>query len=686
MSTAEEYSGLVESFKAEVYTRTHIETIKRNFLYKHTGSIPGFVLHDPKNDEALIETLNTLRFEYPNNYMLDINHVTGTLTSRRDIDMIPFNLLNINVYGETTNDESFFMPTRFSTAKYYNYHLYTSFPENDRTCYIIYYTPIYENTKLLRGYFIVESGTWRIKFFRGEGLAILSNFSFEITMGNEWVTNYLPQDFTIHQRVSYLGNIIENRHLARITYKDITLRQPSEPYRSLNISDFYRIRLDSVPVYSDSVFWNERRPILLEDREKTIMHRFRERQQEKLQQGMAQADSISGTQRMTQFAQRMVMNSNYRLKSTKIGYSGLLNPTMLSYSTYNGLIYRQKISLNIDLYRGRQTLNTKTSAGYMFKYKEFFSDITTTWNYNPSRLRSLTLSLGNGNPTYSSLFIQQVQDSLKQSGLTFDDIALPYYRDYYIRLFNTHEITNGLLLSTGASYHFRVGRNKEVSLRTSASEETSDNIDNLFGTRRDFMPFIRVSWTPQQYYRYEGRQKIYVRSRYPTFKVEVARSLENILGGMSDYGRIEFDINHNIPFGLMQSFKYHVGVGTFINQKTEYFADFFYFQRSNFPESWHDGVGGVFNLLGRSLYNASDSYVQAHLMYETPFFILKSIPFITNFADKERIYVSQLYTPQIVSYTELGYGIGNRFFNAAVFGAFHRTEFRRIGARVVFEM
>jgi hypothetical protein len=686
MSAAEKYNGLVESFKAEVYTRTFVETIRRNFLYRHTHNIPGFVLHDPNNNEALIETLSTLRFEYPNNYMLDINHVTGTLTSRRDIDMIPFNLLNINIYGETTNDESFFMPTRFNTARYYNYRLYASFPENNKTYYIIYYTPIYENTKLLRGHFIVESGTWRIKFFRGEGLAIFSDFSFEITMGNEWVTNYLPQDFIIHQRASYLGNIIENRHLARITYKDIILRQPSKPYRSLNISDFYRVRLDSVPLYSDSVFWNERRPIPLEDREKAVMHRFHERQQEKLQQSMTQTDSISGGQRMTQFAQRMVMNSNYRLKSTRIGYSGLLNPTMLGYSTYDGFTYRQKISLNVDLYRGRQTLNTNAFVGYMFRHKEFFSDITTTWNYNPSHLRSLTLSLGNGNPTYSSLFIQQVQDSLRQSGLTFDDIALPYYRDYYMRLFNTYEVTNGLLLNTGVSYHFRVGRNKKSALRSSTNEETSDNIDDLFGTRRDFMPFIRVSWTPQQYYRYEGRQKIYVRSRYPTFKIEMARSFENILGGMSDYGRIEFDMNHNIPFGLMQSFKYHVGAGTFINQKTEYFADFIYFQRNNFPESWHDGVGGVFNLLDRRLFNASDSYVQAHLMYETPFLILKSIPFITNFADKERIYVSQLYTPQIVSYTELGYGIGNRFFNAAVFGSFHRLDFKRIGARIVFEM
>jgi len=42
-----------------------------------------------------------------------------------------------------------------------------------------------------------------------------------------------------------------------------------------------------------------------------------------------------------------------------------------------------------------------------------------------------------------------------------------------------------------------------------------------------------------------------------------------------------------------------------------------------------------------------------------------------------------LYTPQIISYTEAGYGIGNRFFNAAVFGSFHKQNFREIGVRML---
>ena len=127
MSAAEKYNDLVESYSAEVYTRSYVETKEKNFTYKYTHLIPQFVLHDPHNDEVLIETMSNLKFDYPNNYVQDIKHVAGTLSSLKDIESIPFELLNINIYGETTNDESFFMPLRFSTAKYYSYELYQSF-------------------------------------------------------------------------------------------------------------------------------------------------------------------------------------------------------------------------------------------------------------------------------------------------------------------------------------------------------------------------------------------------------------------------------------------------------------------------------------------------------------------------------------------------------------------------------
>lgn len=391
MNAAEKYNDLIDNYNAEVYTRTYVETVKKNFFYKYTHLIPQFVLHDPDNDAAVIETISDFRFEYPNSYVQDIRHVTGTLTRRKDIDMIPFELLNINIYGETTNDESFFMPIRFNTARYYRYTLYQTITENNKTYYNIQFTPIYENTKLLQGYFIVEKGTWRVIFFRGEGVDILSDFSFEMTMGDEWITNYLPVNFTIYQTAAYLGNVLASRHLATITYKEINLRQILEPERSLNISDTFKVRLDSVPVRIDSLFWDEQRPIPLQERERDVITQHSQQQAEKEIQKI-NGDSLGSAGIAQQMAQRMVMNSNYKYRSTRIGYSGLLNPLMLGYSSRDGVTYRQKLSFNIDLHRNR-TLMVNAFAGYMFRRKEFFTDLTTSWNYEPFHLGTASFSV-----------------------------------------------------------------------------------------------------------------------------------------------------------------------------------------------------------------------------------------------------------------------------------------------------
>ncbi|MDK2852304.1 MAG: hypothetical protein PWQ38_569, partial [Proteiniphilum sp.] len=435
MSAAEKYNELVENYTAEVYVRSYVETVRKNFLYKFTHLIPRFVLHDPDNDDALIETISDLRYEYPNIYVQDIRHVTGTLTQKKDIDLIPFELLNINIYGETTNDESLIMPIRFSTAKYYRYKLYQTFTNNNKEYYNIHFEPIYENPKLLKGSFIVERGTWRVIFFRGEGLDIFSDFTFEMTMGDEWVTNYLPVNITIYQTSTYLGNVLASRHLARINYKKIALRQLQQPKRSLNISNSYKVRLDSVPLRSDSLFWEKIRPIPLQAREMDVLERYQRQQRTREEQKRAD-DSLGNNHVAQEMAQRMVVNSSYSYKSSRFGYSGLLNPLMLGYSSYDGVTYRQKLSYTADLKRSRN-LQINAFVGYMFRRKEFFTDLTTTFNYEPLRMGSATFSIGNGNPTYSSLFVDEIRERLKNQGLTFDDISVNYYKDYYLKLFNT---------------------------------------------------------------------------------------------------------------------------------------------------------------------------------------------------------------------------------------------------------
>lgn len=686
MKAAESYSQTVEEYDAEIYMRVYVNTLKKNYLYRFTHMIPKFVLHDRKSNEGLIEVLSDLKFHYPNNYIADIKHIHGTFAQSKVMEMLPSNLLHLNVYNETSSNERFFMPLRKSSKKYYRYALENNYTHNGMTFYTISFKPIYKTPKLLEGMFIIEKDTWRIMQFVCEGVDLASDFSIELNMGNSEFTKLLPVNATIHQKFSYLGNVVTNRNLININYNNILLTKTPTQIKNLNVSNFYKIRLDSVPIIDDSLFWANERKIPLQAAEKEILDEYYHDKAKENYKKLKNDSLNLGKNNNVAWAKTMVMNSSYKYRSTNIDYSGVFNPALLGYSSFDGLTYGQKLNINYELKR-QSSLNMKGFVGYMFKRKEMYYDVSTTWNYNPAHLGKLTLSAGKGNRTYSSLFLEEVQDSLISKGLKLDDLSLKYYKDYYFKLYNTVEIQNGFSIGTGVDYHIRDATDNKVddlNIVATASQKapSTEGISKMFKRRNTFAPLITLTWTPEQYFRFERRQKIYVRSPYPTIKLEFSKGIKGILGSDSEYNRVELDISQNIQLALMKSFQYHIGMGFFSNQKSEYFTDFQYFAKRNFPETWDDGIGGVFNLLDRQLYNASDSYIQNHFMYESPFLILNLIPEISKGVVTERLYLSHLYNPYIISYTELGYGIGNNFFNAAIFGSFHKLKFHEFGFKI----
>ena len=682
MEAAVYYSGLVDEFEAEVYMRMYARTLKRNFFYKYTHLMPDFVLHNKNHNEGLIEVLSDLKFTHPNNYAADIKHVTGTIQRKDANNILPSSLIHLNVYSEMSSNERFFMPLRKSSKQYYSYQLTRTYTDNSNTYYTIAFTPKFKSPKLLKGIFVLEKDTWRIMQFVCEGVDLASEFAIELYMGNRSGTEILPVNCIIQQKFSYLGNVVTNRSFVNISYNLIKLKENRQKKENLNISNFYKVRLDSVPIKNDPTFWDKNRKIPLQAKEQDLIDELY--QQSKNDTVTKKANNAAD------WAKNVALSSSYKYNNADIKYSGMFNPFLLGYSSFDGLTYRQKVALNFELQR-QSSIEIDAFVGYMFKRKEIFTNITTAWNYNPPRLGKLSLSVGNGNKTYSSIYLDQVQDSIVSSGLSLKDINFDdfeYYNDYYFRLNNTIEVTNGFTIGTGLDYHIRKAAENKISdlestLQFSAlyTNEESE-VTKMYKKQKIFAPVLTFTWTPEQYYRFERRQKIYVRSPYPTMKLELARGFQGVLGSTSGFNRVELDISQNIELDLNKSFHYHIGMGFFSNQKSEYFTDFKYFAKRNFPSNWDDGIGGVFNLLDRRFYNASDTYIQNHLMYESPFLILNLVPAVSRGVVTERLYFSHLYNHYIRSYTEFGYGIGNSFFNVALFGAFHKLKFHEIGFKL----
>jgi hypothetical protein len=277
--------------------------------------------------------------------------------------------------------------------------------------------------------------------------------------------------------------------------------------------------------------------------------------------------------------------------------------------------------------------------------------------------------------------IDIINESLKDSTFNFDDLHLEYYKHYYLSLNNNFELFNGFLLHTGINYHlYRPVNNVPPEIESEITEIIAKE------DYKSFMPVIGFTYTPHQYYRFAGNRKQYVGSQYPTFSAEYARGIPDVISSNSNYERIEADIQQRIPLDLIRSIRYYVGGGIFTNANSIYFADFSKFSKRNFPPSWDDKMGGVFHLLDCKWYNASSSYVQAQLMYESPFMLLHFVRGISKEILRERIYVGQLYLPVLPIYTEIGYAMGNYVFSAGVFTGFERGKYSGIGLRFNFEL
>lgn len=380
--------------------------------------------------------------------------------------------------------------------------------------------------------------------------------------------------------------------------------------------------------------------------------------------------------------QRIVSSSDFEALGTDVRIYGPLNPAFVGYDKINGVTLRERMRFR-HLFANGQSIKIYPEVGYAFRPKAFRYKFDTEWTYNAKRRASLSIKLQNGSTGFSSRFKNDVNHTIEQyinrlnlrpshmiypdhnhhEELSFDSLGLRYFNRYEFMIENTIEIANGLRFYLGANYSIR--KPVKHGVYAYVQEIADATIDKRY---LDMNPYLRLVWTPGQYYYYDNEQKLYLNSRWPTFALEFGQGVKNVLKSRANYTRIEIDAHQFIPIGNSRSLSWHCGSGGFIKQDEEYFVNYTYFSRSQYPTSWNRrNSSGAFALLDDFWYSSSPSYAQAHIMYESPFLLLHNWRLVSKYVIKERVYASTLWAQGKHPYGELGYGIGNNYFNASVF-------------------
>lgn len=689
ISFAPLYENIIGEYRASVYVKGRVNVRKKNYLLRYVPSM--FRLKRGVRD-YMIEMSSDLHFSAPNIYDQKINAVAGTSSKFWKLDGRLPDYFHINLYSPALLYDKLLSPLSPNAKKYYKYSVDSIIYSKHDLRYRIKFTPKIKSFQLVTGYMIVSDEVWSIReiYFRGRSEILRINLLMQMGEIGE-ADEFLPVLYKADGTFRFIGNVLDCKYTALINYKEIQKKRPIDPRAKplkskYDLTSSYTLHCDTNASRVDSAYFNKIRPLPLSESEKKLYQDYFMREDTLLhfKKKMKHAYSFWGEL-------GDVLTSRYTLdlaKSGSVRFSPIINPFMLSFGGSNGLSYRQDFKYTALLSRDR-LLRIAPKVGYNFKRKEVYWSINSDFDYWPRKRSSLHLNVGNGNRIYSSDILDELKN-IPDSVFDFNQIHLDYFKDLYIKVRHSWEITNGLTLDVGLFMHKRteVNRSNFDSLRviTRTEDPSEEVMDKFRHTYRSFAPHVQVAWTPGQYYYMNGKRKINLNSKYPTFAVDWERGIKGILSASGQYESIEFDMQHHISVGLLRDFYYRFGWGAFTDQKELFFVDFTNFSRSNLPIGWNDEIGGVFQLLDARWYNSSRKYLRGHMVYESPFLMLhhlfKSSPNIMS----ERLYLNALVVPHLNPYLEVGYGIGTHIFDFGVFASFANWKYREIGCKFTFEL
>ena len=678
------YARAVDEYKAELYLKGRIKVHKSNKLIRH---IPSMFRLEKGVDDYMLESVSEMHFVAPDVYNRKVKAMSTTFPRENGqiVDLTDF--LNMNIYSSSIMTDKLLSPLDQKSSRYYHYLLDTVADIRGRHQYKILVIPKFEGTQLVNGYIWVDGMDWTIHETYMEGKFDVITFKLHTIMGDSGDEEFLPVRLNLNVEFKFMGNHLEMDAGAWMKYNSVVFtkdgkRKKSNKKHFHDLTEVYQLTCDTTKLITDKEKFEKLRPFPLTDEEDSLYNAWAVRKADKEIE-----KTLNKKKKSTEFWGQVgdALVTNYNVNISGIGNvrcSPLINPVMLSYSHSKGVSYKQKFKYNRLFPNGRM-LKITPQIGYNFTHKDLYLKGSVSFLYWPEKQGSFDVDAGNGNRIYSSVVLDKLK-AMPDSLFDFEDMDLDYFKDIYMNAFHVVEPVNGLKIKTGVSMHWRY-------LVNSKREELMDIFDKIERMKirseyNSFSPRIRIEWTPGMYYYMNGRRKMNVKSKMPTFILDYERGLKGVFGSADAHERWEFDVQQQIKLNQIRTFAYRVGGGLFTRMDNMYFVDFVNFRRSNIPEGWNDEIGGTFQLLDGRWYNSSRQYWRGHMTYESPFILLRPLNKWLGMIQHERLYAGILFMPHLNPYVELGYGIETHVFDAGVFISSINGKYDTVGFKFTFEL
>ena len=678
------YARAVDEYKADLYLKGRVKVHKSNKLIRY---IPSMFRLEDGVDDYILESLSEMHYMAPDVYNRKVKALSTTFPREKGqiVDLTDF--LNVNIYSSSIMTDKLLSPLDEKSSRYYHYLLDTVSYVHDCPHYKILLIPKFNGTQLVKGYIWMNGVDFTIRETYMEGKFDMNTFKLHTVMGDSGDESFLPVRLHLNVEFKFMGNHLEMDARAWMKYHSVAYNKDGKRRKSTkkhfhDLTEFYQLTCDTTQLITDKELFYDFRPFPLTMEEDSIYRAWAgrkiNREVEKIMNPEKKSSVFWG-----QVGDALIGSYNVNISGVgSVRCSPLINPVMLSYSHSKGLSYKQKFKYN-RLFSTGKILKVTPQVGYNFTHKDLYVKGDLSFLYWPEKQGSFDVNAGNGNRIYSSIVLDKLK-ALSNNALDFKNMELDYFKDIYLNTFHSIEPVNGLYIKTGVSVHWRslVNRQRKDLM------EIIDKIERMKirSEYNSFSPRIRIEWTPGMYYYMNGRRKMNVKSKMPTFIFDYERGLKGVFGSEEGHERWEFDVQQIIKLNQIRSLAYRVGGGMFTKMENMYFVDFVNFKRSNIPEGWNDEIGGTFQLLDGRWYNSSRQYLRGNVTYESPFIFLLPFNRLFGMIQHERLYGGVLFMPHLNPYIELGYGIETHVFDVGAFVSCINGKYDSFGFKFTFEL
>jgi acyl-CoA-binding protein len=441
----------------------------------------------------------------------------------------------------------------------------------------------------------------------------------------------------------------------------------SKKKEKLLVDNNFKFKIEANALKTDSVFWNESRPIPLTSDELvslkkkdsvTLKFAVKDTLKKDSTQTKIKPSKVKPLQFLTEHTWRDSLNN-------EISFSGLVSPGPFWFNTVDGFGYgiKSKVLYKID---SSYTFNVDPQFGYAFSRKEIYWKAHIAMMYSPGKIGWLNIDFGHWSSDFNnSNGIKRGLNTL--SSLFFRTNYMKLYDSRYLKIDNSIEVINGLVFKTKLNYDNRteLQNNSNFSFFYKNTRNYSSNIPfNDYAKNAntqnyiDFNAEAEIEYTPMMRYKYgTNKLKLYVGSDYPTFYLNVKKGIPGFLDSNSDFVFVSGGLSQQFNWGIASKFDYQVMAGGFPVKKNLHFADFYHVSTQRIPVLLTLPPVTFFSLLDYYKTSTPERFVEAHTNLSAAYLALKFLPLLNLTNLRENLSLGILYTPKNTGYAELGYGL-----------------------------